>query len=96
MARCPGPGERGRGAAACRRDRRLRAGIALAVVGFGLAATAVVSPVTGGIEIPALHDSASDKPIRYTPVCADVSGGGFQVCLHPACAQPLGVRSHSR
>src|ERR1035438_1554099 len=60
------------------------AGIALAIVGFGLAATAVVSPVTGGIEVPALRDSASGKPIPYTPVCADVPGGGFRVCLHPA------------
>jgi hypothetical protein len=59
------------------------AGIALAVVGFGLAATAKVSSVTGGIEVQALQDSASDKPIPYTPVCADASGG-FQVCLHPA------------
>lgn len=59
------------------------AGIALAVIGFGLAATAKVSPVTGGVEVPALHDDASDKPIPYTPVCADASGG-FQVCLHPA------------
>ena len=60
------------------------AGIALAIVGFGLAATAVVSPVTGGIEVPALHDSPSDKPIPYPPVCAAVAGGGFRVCLHPA------------
>jgi hypothetical protein len=58
-------------------------GIALAVVGFGLAATARVSSVTGGIEVPALHDSASDKAIPYTPVCADASGG-FRVCVHPA------------
>jgi hypothetical protein len=57
-------------------------GIALAVTGFGLAGTARTS-VTGEIEIPALHDSASDKPIAYTPVCAHVSGS-FQVCLHPA------------
>ena len=59
------------------------AGIALAVAGFGLAATARLSPVTGGAEVPALHDSASDRPIPYTPVCADASGG-FQVCVHPA------------
>jgi hypothetical protein len=59
------------------------AGIALAVIGFGLAATARMSPVTGGIEVPALHDSASDKPIPYSPVCAGASGG-FRVCLHPA------------
>jgi hypothetical protein len=59
------------------------AGIALAVAGFGLAATARASSVTGGIEVPALHDPAADRPIRYTPVCGDASGG-FQVCVHPA------------
>jgi hypothetical protein len=59
------------------------AGIALAVTGFGLAATARLSPVTGGVEIPALHDAASDRPIPYTPVCAHVPGS-FQICLHPA------------
>ncbi len=59
------------------------AGIALAVIGFGLAATAKASSVTGGIEVPALHDPAADMPIPYTPVCADASGG-FQVCVHPA------------
>jgi hypothetical protein len=58
------------------------AGIALAVIGFGLAATARVSPVTGGIVVPAL-DGAGGKQIPYTPVCADASGG-FRVCLHPA------------
>jgi hypothetical protein len=58
------------------------AGIALAVIGFGLAATAKVSSVTGGTEVPALGE-ASAKPIPYTPVCAEASGG-FQVCLHPA------------
>jgi hypothetical protein len=59
------------------------AGIALAVTGFGLAATARVSPVTWGVEISALHDAASDKPVPYTPVCADAAGGVL-VCLHPA------------
>lgn len=58
------------------------AGIILAVTGFGLAATARVSSVTGDVMVPAL-DSASDNPIPYTPVCADVSGG-FRICLHPA------------
>jgi hypothetical protein len=60
------------------------AGVALAIIGFGLAATAVLSPVTGGIEVPALRGSASDKPIPYTPVCSGLSAGRFQVCLHPA------------
>ena len=58
------------------------AGITLAVIGFGLAATARVSPVTGDVVVPAL-DGASGKPIPYTPVCADAPGG-FRVCLHPA------------
>jgi hypothetical protein len=58
------------------------AGAALAVIGFGLAATARVSPATGGVVVPAL-DSASGTPIPYTPVCSDASGG-FRVCLHPA------------
>jgi hypothetical protein len=60
------------------------AGIALAVVGFGLAATARVSSVTGGIEVTALDNGASDKPIPYTPVCARVAVDGFQICVHPA------------
>jgi hypothetical protein len=59
------------------------AGIALAVAGFGLAATAAVSPVTGGVVVRALHDSTADQPVPYTPVCA-VAAGGFRVCLHPA------------
>jgi hypothetical protein len=58
-------------------------GIALAVTGFGLAAPATFSSVTGGVEVPALHDSADDKQLPYTPVCAAASAG-FQVCLHPA------------
>ena len=65
------------------------AGIALAVVGFGLAATARVSSVTGGVEVPVLHDGASDKAIPYAPICADASGG-FPVCLHPAYKSYLG------
>ena len=62
------------------------ASIALAVIGFGLAATAKVSPVTGGVEVPALHDDASDKPIPYTPVCADASGGSRFACTRPSAA----------
>jgi hypothetical protein len=58
------------------------AGIALAVTGFGLAATARVSQVTGDVVVPAL-DGAAGQPVQYTPVCADAYGG-FLVCLHPA------------
>jgi hypothetical protein len=56
-------------------------GVSLAVAGFALAGTARGS-VLGGMGIPVLHDSASDKPIAYTPVCA--AAGSFEVCLHPA------------
>jgi hypothetical protein len=31
--------------------------------------------------IPALHDAASDRPIRYTPVCVTAT---VPVCVHPA------------
>lgn len=31
--------------------------------------------------IPGLHDAASDRPIRYTPVCVTVT---VPVCVHPA------------
>ena len=60
------------------------AGIALAVVGFGLAATARASSVTGGIEVPALHDSALRQADPVHPGLRGCSAGGFQVCLHPA------------
>jgi hypothetical protein len=65
------------------------AGIALAVAGFGLAATARMSQVTGAIEIPALRGGVPDKPLPYTPVCAPASGG-FLVCVHPAYRSYLG------
>src|SRR5262249_3562094 len=40
----------------------------------------------GMIAIPALHDAASDQPVRYTPVC---SHGAIPVCLNPAYASYL-------
>jgi hypothetical protein len=55
------------------------AGLAAAGTGVGLAGTA--RPEANGIVIPALHDTANDKPIAYTPVC---SHGAVPVCLHPA------------
>jgi hypothetical protein len=86
--RTGGVGWRGAFAATSAGGARLRTvatavfavGVALAVVGFGLAGTAKGSAV--GTEIPLLHDSASDRPIPYTPVCA--GGASFPVCLHPA------------
>jgi hypothetical protein len=35
------------------------------------------------IAIPALHDAASDRPVRYTPVCSHTR---VPVCLNPAYA----------
>ncbi len=56
-------------------------GVALAVAGFSLAGTATGSTFTG-MKIPLLHDSASDQPLRYTPLCG--GSASFPVCLHPA------------
>ena len=55
------------------------AGLATAGTAVGLAGTARVT--AHGIVIPALHDAASDRPVRYTPVC---SRSGIPVCLQPA------------
>jgi hypothetical protein len=55
------------------------AGRAASGTGVGLAGTA--SPEAHGIVIPALHDTANDKPIAYTPVCGHAA---VPVCLHPA------------
>ena len=89
--RTGGVGWRGALAATSAGGARLRtvatavfaAGVALAVVGFGLAGTAK-GTVLAGTEIPLLHDvdSASDRPIPYTPVCG--GSASFPVCLHPA------------
>ena len=56
------------------------AGLAAAGTGVGLAGTARLE-AHGMIVIPALHDTANDKPIAYTPVC---SHAAVPVCLHPA------------
>jgi hypothetical protein len=54
-------------------------GAVAAVAAITLTSTAQVGP--HGAVIPALHDAASDRPIPYTPVCADA---GMPVCVHPA------------
>ncbi len=87
--RTGGVGWRGALAASSAGGARLRtvatavfaAGVALAVVGFGLAGTAQGS-VLGGNLLPLLHGSAADRPIPYTPVCG--GSASFPVCLHPA------------
>ena len=38
------------------------------------------------IAIPALHDAAADRPLRYTPVCSHTA---IPVCLNPAYASYL-------
>ena len=71
------------------------AGVAAALTAVGLAGTArQLVPGTSrtasasaplGMQptwiIPALHDAATDRPIRYTPVCVTVT---VPVCAHPA------------
>jgi hypothetical protein len=67
---------------------------AAAVIAAGLlaAGTAVALAGTGRLDkngmiaIPALHDAASDRPLRYTPVCSRTV---IPVCLNPAYASYL-------
>ena len=61
------------------------AGLLAAGTGAGLAGTGTLGQ-HGMITIPALHDAASDRPLRYTPVCSDTA---IPVCLNPAYASYL-------
>jgi hypothetical protein len=54
------------------------AGVAAAGSAAGLASTARLGP--HGLVIPALHDTANDRPIASVPDCA---GSAFRVCLNP-------------
>ena len=64
-----------------------RAAAAVAAAGLLAAGTAVALAGTGNMDahgmitIPALHNAASDRPIRYTPVCSHTA---IPVCLNPA------------
>ena len=60
-----------------RRGGLLVAGTAVALAGTGKL------DAHGMIAIPALHDAASDRPVRYTPVCSHTR---IPVCLNPAYA----------
>jgi hypothetical protein len=76
------PGGRGgtwlrRPAAAITAAGLLAAGTAVALAGTGKL------DAHGMIAIPALHDAASDRPVRYTPVCSHTR---VPVCLNPAYA----------
>ncbi len=61
------------------------AGLLAAATGAGLAGTGTLSR-HGMISIPALHDAASDRPLRFTPVCSRTA---IPVCLNPAYASYL-------
>jgi len=58
----------------------LAAGTAVALAGTGR------MDAHGMIAIPALHNAASDRPLRYTPVCSHTA---IPVCLNPAYASYL-------
>jgi len=64
-----------------------RAAALIAAAGLLAAGTAAVLAGTGRLDahgmiaIPALHDAASDRPIRYAPVCSHTV---IPVCLNPA------------
>ena len=69
-----------------------RSALAVTAAGLLAAGTSVALTGTGRLDahgiiaIPALHDSASDRPLRYTPVCSHTA---IPVCLHPAYASYL-------
>ena len=70
----------------------LRPAAAVTTAGLLAAGTAVALAGTGRLEahgmiaIPALHDAANDRPLRYTPVCSHTA---IPVCLNPAYASYL-------
>jgi hypothetical protein len=61
------------------------AGLAAVVVAAGLAGTARLDS-QGMLVIPALHDAANDRPIKYTPACDHAA---IPICLNPAYAAYL-------
>ena len=69
-----------------------RSAAAVTTAGLLVAGTAVALAGTGRLDahgmiaIPALHDAASDRPLRYTPVCSHTA---IPVCLNPAYASYL-------
>jgi hypothetical protein len=69
-----------------------RSAVAVTTAGLLAAGTAVALAGTGRLDahgmiaIPALHDAASDRPLRYTPVCGHTA---IPVCLNPAYASYL-------
>jgi hypothetical protein len=74
--------------------------VAAGLTGAGLLAAGTAAGLTGTgtldahgmINIPALHDAASDQPLQFTPVC---SGTAIPVCLNPAYASYLPVTANT-
>jgi hypothetical protein len=67
------------------------AGLLAAGTAVGLAGTGTLG-THGMIDIPALHDAASDRPFQYTPVCSRTA---IPVCLNPAYAGYLAATAHA-
>ncbi|HEY7324902.1 MAG TPA: hypothetical protein VH520_08755, partial [Streptosporangiaceae bacterium] len=73
---------------------RVARSVAASIAAAGMAAACTSVVLTGAgtmdahgmIAIPALHDAASDRPIRFTPVCSSTA---IPVCLNPAYARYL-------
>jgi hypothetical protein len=69
-----------------------RSAVAITAAGLLAAGTAVALAGTGRLDahgmiaIPALHDAANDRPLRYPPVCSHTA---IPVCLNPAYASYL-------
>jgi len=76
----PGGGWLRRPAAVITAAGLVAAGTAVALAGTGKL------DAHGMITIPALHDAANDRPLRYTPVCSHTA---IPVCLNPAYASYL-------
>ena len=73
-------GDRCAPAAAVTAAGLLAAGTAVALAGTGKL------DAHGMIAVPALHDAANDRPVRFTPVCSHTA---IPVCLNPAYASYL-------
>jgi len=73
---------------------RVTRAVAASIAAAGIAAACTSVVLTGAgkmdahgmIGIPALHDAATDRPIRYTPVCSQTA---IPVCVNPAYARYL-------
>jgi len=70
----------------------LRPAAVITTAGLLVAGTAVALAGTGKLDahgmiaIPALHDAANDRPVRYPPVCSHTA---IPLCLHPAYSSYL-------